>query len=185
MRESTFEALWSGAKVSQPPQRLQTKAPIGGELMRRTMLLLLVGAAAACGDTTEAAPDLTGIYHLPDRIDAVNLELREDGTFRWMISGCDFFGGSQGVWRGEPGRAVLLPEAGETTFRWIDDVSTVPEREKVELTPGRYEGEMFAVGVTGRDGYDQRWLRGGLCPICDTLLGPSALEPCDAPPFLP
>ncbi len=142
----------------------------------------LPSRSRSCSHALAPTAELTGIYHLPNTIDAVVLELREDGTFRIGISGCDFGGLSQGKWRSEPGRVVLSPAEGEATFNWIDGQIFDNARETLELRGGPFDGEIIAIGVAQGDASDQTWLRGGVCAICGGPLGPTAPpEPCDAP----
>ncbi|MGB5811193.1 MAG: hypothetical protein WBG86_11720 [Polyangiales bacterium] len=153
--------------------------------MKRVIVGLSVVCAVACGDSgSEGVP---GLYHLPGRSDALSLEIQSEGTFRWFISGCDFFGGDEGIWRRSDDGIVLLPLDGESTFRWSADFR-VQEVERLDVAIDADEQGLLITGPAEVITEPQRWIVGGICPICggspdpDVLqLGPTGFELCDDP----
>lgn len=132
---------------------------------------------------TAAGPDLTGVWHHA-QIDATNLEIRSDGTFRWGIDGCDFLGGDTGVWRTVGVEVELAADAGRTTFAWVDDVSFANQVQWVRLSsPG--EGTLTISGSIDGKPFSQQWTRGGVCPTCGGELGPTSKPKLCSDPFLP
>lgn len=157
-------------------------------------------AVAGCGgddDATEAEPDagdgvevdaaveglpaaFEGYFHY-EQIDATNLRLEEDGTFRWTISGCDFGGGDEGRWTVD-GDKVLLRSATAAPLTWSHDGSFAFRVDEVELSAG--SGTLTAIGRNGgADAFEQTWLAGGACAICGGDLGPTGQCGC-ADPFV-
>ena len=88
----------------------------------KRLLLLAPLALAACdkGPTGDPEP-FAGVYHLPDGPDTVNVELREDGTFRTLLHGCDYDGGTSGTWSVD-GETIVLVAAGAGDQRWKEGV---------------------------------------------------------------
>jgi hypothetical protein len=74
--------------------------------------------AGQAGDAADATVDsavATGpgmMYHLVDRVDATSLELKGDGTFRWLMQGCDFGYRESGRWIEESGSMFQLGPSG-------------------------------------------------------------------------
>lgn len=150
--------------------------------MRRSGWMLASVLLSACatdpvttgdaGGALEAAP--TGLFHLPMTVDATNLELLADNTFRWSISGCDFFGGDKGRVSVEADELVLLPAEGASTFLWNNgELSSRVSEVRLEVSEGGL--------IDSQSG--QSWVAGGVCSICGGGLGPSGQEPCGEPSF--
>lgn len=135
--------------------------------MHRSYTLFAILVLPACSS------EATGIYHRPGQVDSINLELRED-TFRWSVSGCDYFGGAHGrVQRGSDGTIILQPE-GRETFLWPGAVNAQVARVRLEIS-GETLVERDAPGLT--------WVAGGVCAECGTNMGPSGQKECDEPTF--
>lgn len=154
--------------------------------MKRAIACLSVVCASACGGSS-GSPVTPGLYHLPDRVDAFSLEIRAEGTFRWRVSGCDFFGGDEGLWRSSDEGIVLLPLDGETTFLWLVG-PRVQDVERLDVSADADEEGLLVTGLGEGVPEPQRWIVGGLCTICGgsldpnvLQLGPTGLEPCDDP----
>ena len=151
--------------------------------MRLVPILVLSFASLALGCSNPIAPPdgvALGIYNLAT-VDATNLELSPDQTFRWGIYGCDFGGGGAGRWEVDGDNVVLLPVAGEDTFTWMANGSFVNATERVELSSGRFEGEITANGSGPGGAFAQTWAEGGTCAVCGGMLGPTGQEACEDP----
>lgn len=143
--------------------------------MRGSMLILLV-TLAGCASPVE--PVELGVYHL-DGVDATNLELASDGTFRWGIFGCDFAGAGAGLWRVDGDALVLHPVEGEQSFTWVHDGSFAARMTRLEV---RHGDTPEVLEVRGMDDLEQTWAAGGTCAICgDDWPGPTGTEACDDP----
>lgn len=123
------------------------------------------------------------ICHLVDQ-DLTSLELKGDGTFRWLTQGCDFAGREVGRWIDESGSIVLLPRTGRDRFRWPQSLT---ERASVVL---RRNGPRLDTDLgTDGDTNAQSWDPGGRCAMCSGAvlppgtfqLGPSGAYDCDDP----
>jgi hypothetical protein len=57
-------------------------------------------------------------FHLDGVIDAVNVELRADGTYRASSNGCDVSSSGRGRWEPEGAMLSFLPPAGESSVYW-------------------------------------------------------------------
>jgi hypothetical protein len=154
------------------------------------VLLLMVSLGCSetnPGDTLQAASNLAtppvplGVYHLPNSRDATSLELKADGTFRWVTHGCDSGGGDQGEWTVEKDRLLLRPREDATELQWpgefaLNSVSSVELRG----APSGDQGIVAGVVDEGRSG-DQGWLSGGACAICGGGRGPTGQRECENP----
>jgi hypothetical protein len=123
--------------------------------------------------------DLKGFFHLPG-VDATNLRLDEDRTFRWTIAGCDFGGGDSGRWLADHGGIVLLGEGDDESFTWVHQGTFAFPVGDVTLIATE---EGLIARLSGRDGSlpEQLWERGGACPECGGSLGPTGQCACDDP----
>jgi hypothetical protein len=149
----------------------------------RISSLALLSLLLACGDEVGAvrgeaalrqAGLQAGVYHLPERIDAADLQLNADGSFRWVVFGCDFGGGDLGRWRSGGDSLTLLPREGRGKLRWFGNAA-LAEVESVTL---RASDDGLEVSVGDEL---QTWRAGGLCAICGGGLGPTGVEACDDP----
>lgn len=153
--------------------------------MMRFLVCLSILCASACGDSAMSiAP---GLYHLPDRVDAVSLEIQPEGTFRWRVSGCDYFGGDEGLWRPSEEGILLLPLSGEATFLWNVGSATL-DVDRLDVSPDAIDEALLVTGFGESAAEPQRWIGGGLCTICGQSsdptmlqLGPTGFELCDNP----
>ena len=154
---------------------------------RTAFLLAAWGLMSCAGDDDGTGAQLasanvtSGLYHLPDRVDAVSLELKDDHTFRWAVQGCDYGGADQGRWSIVNGEVRLSPREGKSTFQWfgelsVHDVSTLTLRD----APGA-EPELRVTLVEQDTSHEQSWLPGGVCAVCGGTLGPTSQRDCDAP----
>jgi len=169
----------------------------GFELFGRQVLPELTRDRRAVAPTTKdreemlelvlriAAPEgleLLGLYHLPNMADAANLQLAQDGTFRWKIDGCDFASGDRGRWRARDEKLILTPMPGKPTFTWVAGLSFRTRFETIELEAGDRTGQVFATGIADGERVDQAWARGGSCVVCGGVFGrPSGQERCAEP----
>jgi hypothetical protein len=165
--------------------------------MKRLHSLSLLFVLAACGDNTadpsndagnSRAPaeidfaklanfpvDVVGIYHLSDRADAINLELRADRSFRWSQRGCEGTSSDTGRFKlTSPTRLMLLPEAGRASFRWSALQADQVSEARMELDSGRF---FEPTGIGGQR--EQIWEPGGICPICDAASDSTGQAACD------
>lgn len=148
----------------------------------RVLWLLIALVTASCAASGGDAADLeavttsTGLYHLPNRVDAASLELREDQTFRWSFDGCDTFTSDRGLVRAEGERVILLlPAAGHETFAWPTALS-VSKAASVRLERAGDDLVELESGL--------RWVPGGVCAICGGPFGPTGQQACDRPSML-
>jgi hypothetical protein len=159
------------------PEFTRDRRPVAPTTKDREEMLELVLRIAA-----PEGLELLGLYHLPNMVDAVNLQLAEDGTFRWKIDGCDFEDGDRGRWRAKDEKLILTPMPGKPTFTWVVGLSFGTRLETIELEAGDRTGQMFATGIADGERVDQAWARGGSCVICGgTFGGPSGQERCAEP----
>lgn len=110
---------------------------------------------------------MVGGFYLPAgrAVDAHNLVINPDHTYRTLTDGCDFGGSACGSWaEGEGGRLVLF-----------SNLDRRPAYEVVSLDANAVE-----VRPVGRPGDPERWERGSICAVCGNL-GPRALELCNEP----
>lgn len=140
-------------------------------------------APAEDGGVLETAPDESvtstfGIWHRA-QVDATNLEIKADGTFRWTIEGCDFGGGDCGVWKAHPeGGIVLRPAAGDTSFEWMGSGF----RDAASALRVTRVGDTVVIrGTVGGEVRDQKWELGRVCAQCGGTLGPTGQNACDVP----
>ncbi len=137
--------------------------------------------ACPCLVGTTPRAEWAGTYFVPDKVDATNLVLEADGTFRWTIDGCDFGGGDCGVWkRSQPHTIVLLPSPGKTKFNWNGGVgvSAVTEMNVV----GDPSGDLvMQISSPGEKPLAQRWKQGRVCAVCGGGLGPTGQKQCTEP----
>lgn len=149
----------------------------------------LVTLLFACSCSTEAppGPDLLGVYHLPSEegatvVDAVNLQLDEDGTFAWTVEGCDYCSGDRGVWK-EAGQALVLSPRSGTSLRWFHGVTFKFAVKEVRVEAGEGPGAIRVTGISEemQEAFVQDWPAGRMCPNCDSGLGPDGFALCDDP----
>mgnify|MGYP003450011018 CR=1 FL=1 len=162
----------------RPEQKEDMSAPT-----RLGFLALCLTCACAVDASSEReqplkAPAL-GLHHLPNRVDATNLELREDDAFRWSLAGCDTFGGGSGRIEHEPQTIIaLVPEPGRATFSWPGSIAvSLTNRVRLQVL----EDHLTELRDNGEAG--QSWLPGGVCAVCGGKLGPSGQEACEDPQF--
>ncbi len=125
------------------------------------------------------------VFHHPRETDAINLELRK-GTWRCTLCGCD----SSGSWGGtlvQVGAEIILkPRSPEETFRWV---GLPPCASVKQVTLSREpDGSLWAMGESQTDKrcgrrrsakFKQRWDPGQVCAVCEGMLQPSDIRPCD------
>jgi hypothetical protein len=159
------------------------------------------GAGADAGQATDAAdaaadstlsPTASMMYHRVGVTDPTTLELKGDGTFRWVRNGCDYQHADRGRWIDEAGSVVLLPRAGRAGFRWPDldlpPEATVEDRISplARLVLRRNGASLDAVlDVDGSPQVHSSWDPGSRCPQCGGgppgSLGSTGVRECDDP----
>jgi hypothetical protein len=120
---------------------------------------------------------IIGVWHLPRGADAVNLEIKSDGTFVWGMSGCDTSDGDQGVWTAGADGLELHASSEHGTFRWQS------HREMKSVRASIKNGDLFIQGVADET-FEQTWKTGTVCAECGDprrSLGPTAVVSCDVP----
>ena len=113
--------------------------------------------------------------HLVGAVDAVDLSLDADGTFRLFVFACDAAGCSTGVWRNEGDAVVLSPREGEAGFFWPHS----GEPTSVRLVPD--SATTVQAQVASVDGEPQIWASGLICAACCGGLGPAGVYSCADP----
>lgn len=134
--------------------------------------------ACPCLVGTTPRVEWAGTYFVPDKVDATNLVLEADGTFRWTIDGCDFSGGDCGIWkRSQPHTIVLLPSPGKAQFAWDgrEGAGAVTQMNVV----GDANGDLvMPISVPGAKPLAQRWKQGRVCVVCGGGTGPTGQKQC-------
>jgi hypothetical protein len=121
-----------------------------------------------------------GIYHLPDKIDAFNIELSKNNTFRWGFYGCDSGANDKGRLTISEGAVFLIPDEGQEYFKWVHG-GGINEVSQIKLTLSKSDKEIIAIGkgtINGVD-FEQVWKAGGMCAKC--MIGPWGQESCENP----
>lgn len=126
------------------------------------------------------ATDAVGRYHLEGVVDAVNLELYADGTFRLAVNGCDYGSLECGRWESNAGVVKLVPNASQTNVLWFAQSSFRAEVQN--LVVARTENGLHVEGSSSHAGaFVQDWHTGGTCAECGGGEGPSGRKACDTP----
>jgi hypothetical protein len=121
---------------------------------------------------------MVALYHL-DEVDAVNLGLYDDGTFRLAVGGCDYGSLECGRWGRDGEKMRLLPRAGRQHVLWFAQSSFMAKVPEIVLTRNA-PGGATAVGSSEHAGpFRQDWLPGGTCAECGAQLGPAGRHACD------
>jgi hypothetical protein len=113
-----------------------------------------------------------GIFHT-GLVDAENLELRPDGTFRWSLMACDGTDGRTGRWVAQGSTVMLLPDQAfaNQIGKRVTGMSVVHSDAGLALrvwSDGSFRDEPLAPG--------------GGCAIC-CIYVPQRVESCDRPWF--
>jgi hypothetical protein len=130
-------------------------------------------------------PGFAGYFRL-DAVDAINMTLHPGGHFEWHITGCDAFGGGDGVWAvadGTSARVAVRPMPSEPSLPWVNDVGE-SAATSAELSLTDTPGQLSAHVVIAPNELpvpDQVWRSGGTCTACGGGLGPSGRRPCERP----
>jgi hypothetical protein len=137
------------------------------------------GGTSTATPATPAAPDpVVGIYHL-SQVDATNLELRADGTYRWTIEGCDFGGGQCGYWKKALSGEVML-SAGDADLEWSWDGSFKQKMRWLSVTKTA-DGVRVVGETSSSQKVTQDWKTGRSCAVCGGNLGPTGQKECTEP----
>jgi hypothetical protein len=129
---------------------------------------------------TPRANDAVGRYHLEGEVDAVNLELYADGTFRMRVNGCDYGSLECGRWESNGGVVKLVPKDGAENVHWFAQSSF--RAEVKELVVSRTDNGLHVEGATAHAGaFVQDWHTGGTCADCGGSLGPTGRSACETP----
>ncbi len=121
-----------------------------------------------------------GRYHLPNVVDAVNLEIYADGSFRLGVNGCDYGALECGRWEKQGEGIVLLPKPGAPNVFWFAQSSF--RAEVKELAISRTPGGLRVEGASSHAGsFVQEWDSGGTCAVCGGGEGPTGQKVCDEP----
>lgn len=116
-----------------------------------------------------------GVFSRTDVSDAVNLELREDGTWFLAVNGCDVRMAAHGeiVHTGEGW--ALATSGDECRIPWYGDVSV----EYLQRLAIHQDGSTLTVsGTAAGDDFEHVLTEGGMCAAC-SVMGPAGLAPCD------
>jgi hypothetical protein len=117
-----------------------------------------------------------GIFHLPNKTDAFNLQVNKNGTFSWRVWGCDYGNGGDGVWK-KIGDELVLEPIENRELKWIGKGVMFPVKQ-VKLS-SQIQDEIQAEITTFTEPQKtiidnpQVWKRGEVCAQCGELLGPT------------
>jgi len=141
--------------------------------------LAFIGCAQEPEDQTLPVA-YSGVFH-HDAVDAVNLRINDDGTFKWTIYGCDFGASVEGVWT-RSGDRIVLRSADGAQLDWSNAGSFRFPVDYVEVVA--VDGQLDVTGKTNLGGvaFEQTWPSGGVCVACGGQLGPTGQCAC-ADPF--
>jgi hypothetical protein len=141
----------------------------GGSDQKCTSPLVEGDAAAEPYDGGQA---LVGTFHTGVG-DAINLELRADGTFRWSIMACDASESVRGSWAAD-GSTVNLEPVEAFSNRFGNPVTRMQVlRDVSHVTLRIWSNTSFS---------DEPLSPGGVCAICCIYI-PQHVEPCSRPWF--
>lgn len=104
--------------------------------------------------------------HLPNTVDAYNLAILPNGTFRWNADGCDYGIGGAGLWKQEADMLVFYASGSKgfhwTTHGWVREVLVKSHNSGIQTTIANTQYE------------PQIWEPGLVCAQCEgSLLGPT------------
>lgn len=139
-----------------------------------------VETSAPAAAPTPRANDAVGRYHLEGVVDAVNLELYADGTFRLHVNGCDYGSLECGRWQKSDGVVKLVPREGANNVFWFAQSSF--RAEVSSLVVSRTEQGLHVEGSSAHAGaFVQDWHSGGTCANCGGSEGPTGRSACETP----
>jgi hypothetical protein len=139
-------------------------------------------SSSRCDQAPPALPEVESLtwpapleVHLTGVVDAMNLGLDVDGTFRLLVDGCDFGDCVVGAWTLVQDAIVLTPGEGESAFDWppagraaaVRLTRDSPTSLRAEVPSGSFDAGIWAAGL--------------VCPECCGGLGPSGLHACAGP----
>jgi len=124
------------------------------------------------------------VYNIGDSaLDAINVSLDPDGTFRFLFDECDARATACGVWTSQKDGFVLSsdPKLDTNTFQFFDGtklvratsvaISLISDKGTVKITGATADGSTFETSV---------WNEGQVCAQCGRE-GPSAVVACTTP----
>ncbi len=143
------------------------------------------GSGSSGGTPTPPNPT-TGarVYNIGDAaLDAINVSLDADGTFRFLFDECDARATACGVWTSEKDGFVLKsnPNLDTNMFQFFDGKNLVMATS-VSISLNSDKGTVKVSGTTG-DGSafaTATWNEGQVCAQCGRE-GPSAVVACTTP----
>ncbi len=144
-------------------------------------------SGGSSGGTTPTPPNPTTgarVYNIGDAaLDAVNVSLDADGTFRFLFDECDARATACGVWTSEKDGFVLRsnPNLDTNMFQFFDGQKLVMATS-VSISLNAGPGTVKVSGTTG-DGSafaTATWNEGQVCAQCAGE-GPSAVVACTTP----
>lgn len=120
------------------------------------------------GDFVEAP---SGVYHVLGAEEAINVEFRQDGSFRFGHDRCEEVDVGTGRVEVVGSHVTLLPQAGAASLSW-PGWGAVESRSQVELLLSNKDGTL--VEVHPDTGVARTWVAGGACMDCAAGGMPSA-----------
>ena len=174
----TFRSIGSVGAVllslgcsSSPIRQGGADARDGGPSRPADPICADAGAWSVVSEPLEWPPP--GALHLAGAVDAIDLSLDADGTFRLFVFACDSGSCSSGVWRTEGDAVVVSPSEGAAGFYW----PRFQDPTSVRLTPDSATTvQAHAIGVEAEP---QTWAAGLICAACCGGLGPAGVYSCD------
>lgn len=148
------------------------------------------GSGGTSGGTPTPAPgppSTSQIYNIADAaLDAINVSLDSDGTFRFQFDECDAAATACGVWTSAKDGFLLSPDprVDSNAFSFFDGKNLIRARSvSISLVPDTGTVKVSGVTADGTFFGASTWNEGQVCAKCGAE-GPSAVVSCSTPlPF--
>ena len=124
------------------------------------------------------------VYNIGDAaLDAINVSLDADGTFRFLFDECDARATACGVWQSQKDGFILMsnPNLDTNTFQFFDGTKLVTATSvSISLIAGVGTAKVTGTTSDGSTFGSSTWNEGQVCAKCGGE-GPSAVVACTTP----